>query len=175
MKLELIRIKRKTETRCAEPVEVIDGQLYIEGPKICDTAENANGAMPAGDYPLSIIRCKQYSRKMILICQEGSKVPKAQSSSYETLEPETLELKCSKCKKLECINNNSTLPQYCPMLKPGNGVYKRLDGSIILGTYICPGCLKLPKQAFDSVYERLRKSAERGHEITLTIKNSFKQ
>lgn len=134
--------------------ETLDGELYIDGLKICDTAENANGALPEGTYPITLLKCKQYKRKMLLLNPHPP---------------------CSKCPPMDYCGNNSTLPCYCPMLKAGNGVYKRLDGSIILGTYICPGCLKLPKQAFDSVYDRLRKSAERGHQITLTIKNSFKQ
>ena len=134
--------------------ETLAGELYIDGLKICDTAENANGALPEGTYPIKLLKCKQYKRKMLLLNPHPP---------------------CSKCPPMDYCGNNSTLPCYCPMLKAGNGVYKRLDGSIILGTYICPGCLKLPKQAFDSVYDRLRKSAERGHQITLTIKNSFKQ
>lgn len=133
--------------------EIIDGRLYIDGLHICDTAENANGALPAGDYPLFIIRCKQYARKMLLF---NPKPP------------------CSKCPPLDFCGNNTTLPCYCPMLKAGNGVHDRFDGSIILGTYICPGSLKHPKQAFDSIYDRLRKSIERGHQVTFTIKEAYK-
>lgn len=59
------------------------------------------------------------------------------------------------------------------MLKPGNGVHNRKDGSIIVGEYLVPGCLTHPKHAFDSLYQRLRKSAERGHEIRLTINEDY--
>ena len=55
------------------------------------------------------------------------------------------------------------------MLKPGNGVYNRTDGSIIVGEYIAPGCLKHPKTAFDNLYDRIRKNIERGNKVTLTI------
>lgn len=154
MNITLIRYRQKTACTEQGRSETLDGQLYIDGLKICDTAENANGALPEGTYPITLLKCKQYKRKMLLLNPHPP---------------------CSKCPPMDYCGNNSTLPCYCPMLKPGNGVHNRLDGSIILGTYICPGCLKLPKQAFDSVYDRLRKSAERGHEITLTIKNSFKQ
>ena len=79
--------------------------------------------------------------------------------------------RCDRCPKLEFVCNTTTMPIYCPMLKPGNGVHNRLDGSIILGTRIIPGCLKHPKQAFDAVYGRIRKSIERGNQVTVTIKN----
>lgn len=154
MNITLIRYRHKIACTEQGRSETLDGELYIDGLNICDTAENANGALPEGTYPITLLKCKQYKRKMLLLNPHPP---------------------CSKCPPMDYCGNNSTLPCYCPMLKAGNGVYKRLDGSIILGTYICPGCLKLPKQAFDSVYDRLRKSAERGHQITLTIHNSFKQ
>ena len=132
--------------------ETLDGKLYIDGQKICDTAENANGALPEGKYEVALLKCKQYKRNMLLLNPHPP---------------------CSKCPPLEYCGNNSTLPCYCPMLKPGNGVYKRLDGSIILGTYIVPGCLMHPKQAFDTVYDRIRKSIQRGNQVVLTIKNEF--
>ncbi|MCQ2269119.1 MAG: DUF5675 family protein [Bacteroidaceae bacterium] len=51
----------------------------------------------------------------------------------------------------------------------GNGVYNLEDSTILVGTYIAPGCLCRSRIAFDTLYERIRKSAERGHQITLTI------
>ena len=57
------------------------------------------------------------------------------------------------------------------MLKPGNGVYHREDGSIIVGEYLVPGCLKHPKTAFANLFDRIRKNIERGKEVTLTIIN----
>lgn len=59
------------------------------------------------------------------------------------------------------------------MLKPGNGVYKREDGSIIVDEYIAPGCLKHPKEAFDTIYDRIRKNVERGNEVTLIIEERY--
>lgn len=140
MQIELRRIRQKTNS--------IDGHIYIDGSRICDTAENTNGALPEGTYPLTVAKCKQYSRKMILLNPSPP---------------------CDKCPPLEYCGNNSTLPCYCPMIKAGNGVFKRLDGTIIVGTYICPGCLKQPKQAFDNLYERIRKNIERGREVNLII------
>lgn len=145
MNIHIIRIRRKTET--------IDGHLYINGStKICDTAENALHALPAGTYPIHVCKCHQHSRKMPLI-------------QFKDL--------CGQCPKLECVSNNTTMPTFCPMLTAGNGVYKRTDGAILLGEYLVPGCLKHPKAAFERVYQMIRKASERGHEITLTISESY--
>ena len=57
----------------------------------------------------------------------------------------------------------------CSMLKSGNGVYRRTNGSILVGTLICPGCVKHSQKAFKALYQRLRKSAERGNELQLII------
>lgn len=127
-------------TRHRKTSETIDGRLTIDGLRICDTAENVNGALPAGKHPISVIKCKQYARKMLLLNPNPP---------------------CDKCPTMEYCGNNSTLPCYCPMIKPGNGVYNRKDGSIIVGTYLVPGCLTHPKEAFEAIYDRLRKSVER--------------
>ena len=137
-------------TRTLTKGESTHGHLTIDGLRICDTLENSNALAPAGNYTLTLTKCKQYSRKMVLL---NSNVP------------------CDLCKKLKLVTNNSTLPCYCPMLKPGNGVHNRLDGSILVGTYNCLGSLVHPKDAFDSLYERIRKSISRGNEVILTIKN----
>lgn len=134
--------------------ETIDGHIYIDGQKVCDCAENAHHCLKAGTYPLNVVKCKQHGRKMPVL-----------SASTD--------LKCAKCKVLECVTNNSTMPRFCPMLCPGNGVYNRKDGSIILGTYLTHGCLTHPKQAFTDFYERIRKSIERGHELTITIIENY--
>ena len=117
----------------------IDGQLSIDGIRICDCAENAHTALPPGTYSIAIVHCRQYARKMPLI------TPISNQSSV--------------------INN-----RVCPMLKPGNGVYNRKDGSILVGEYLVPGCLKHSRFTFDNLYDRIRKNIERGKEVTLTIR-----
>ena len=117
----------------------IDGQLSIDGIRICDCAENAHTALPPGTYPIAIVPCRQYARKMPLI------TPISNQSSV--------------------INN-----RVCPMLKPGNGVYHREDGSILVGEYLVPGCLKHSRFTFDNLYDRIRKNLQRGKEVTLTIR-----
>lgn len=76
---------------------------------------------------------------------------------------------CESCAKLEFVCNNTTLPVYCPQIKPGNGVFKRLDGSIIVGKYIVPGCLSHPKRAFDALYVRIRKNIERDNSVNIIV------
>ena len=117
----------------------IDGQLSIDGIRICDCAENAHTALPPGTYSITIVHCRQYARKMPLI------TPISNQSSV--------------------INN-----RVCPMLKYGNGVYNREDGSILVGEYLVPGCLKHSRFTFDNLYDRIRKNLERGKEVTLTIR-----
>ena len=117
----------------------IDGQLSIDGIRICDCAENAHTALPPGTYSIAIVHCRQYARKMPLI------TPISNQSSV--------------------INN-----RVCPMLKYGNGVYNRKDGSILVGEYLVPGCLKHSRFTFDNLYDRIRKNIERGKEVTLTIR-----
>ena len=128
--------------------EYCHGKLSIDGNRVCDTLENANALVPAGKYDLTLIKCKQYARKM------------------PCLNPAP---PCDLCPKLSFVCMNSTLPCYCPMLKPGNGVHNRLDGCIVLGVYNCVGSIIRPKSIFDALYERIRKSLSRGNVVTLTI------
>ena len=126
-------------TRYRYKPATIDGQLSIDGIRICDCAENAHTALPPGTYSITIVHCRQYARKMPLI------TPISNQSSV--------------------INN-----RVCPMLKPGNGVYHRKDGSILVGEYLVPGCLKHSRFTFDNLYDRIRKNLQRGNEVTLTIR-----
>lgn len=146
MIITIKRYRKKTET--------IDGQLYIEGICICDCAENAKSAIKAGIYPVVIAKCQQHARKQP--CIVGNGLPK-----------------CSTCNKLEGVSNNTDMPLFCPQITCGNGVYNRKDGAIIVGTYLAHGCLAHPQKAFKAIYDRLRKSAERGHDITLEIVEAY--
>ena len=128
--------------------EYTHGRLSIDGNHICDTLENSTSCVPAGEYVITLLKCKQYSRKMLCLNPSAP---------------------CLQCPKLHFVCMNSTLPCYCPQIKPGNGVHNRLDGSLLVGRYNCLGSLIHPKDAFDSLYERIRKSISRGNVVTLTI------
>ena len=162
MKIIIKRIRVRPET--------IDGHLYIDGIKICDTAENANGALPEGEYKISITYCKQYKRKVL--CLEGTTAKRSvtgdEVSGQWNGRPICLE-DSTKCPLQKWVFYDTTLPCYCPMLKIGNGVYNRPDGSIIVGTHIVPGCLLHSKEAYDPLYQRIRKSIERGNQVILRI------
>ena len=148
MKITIKRIRKKTKT--------IDSQVYIDGMHICDSAENAKTAIKAGTYPIAITKCKQHARKMPIAILHKDICPA-----------------CVHCPLQESVNNNTKMPVLCPQIKPGNGVYHRTDGSIIVGTYIAPGCLARPKVAFDSIYDRIRKNVERGNKVILVIEENY--
>ena len=130
--------------------EYVHGQLTIDGNRVCQTLENALSCVPAGEYVISLLKCKQYSRKMPCL---NTNAP------------------CAQCPKLKFVCSNSTLPCYCPQIKPGNGVHDRHDGSIIVGQYNCLGSIIKPRDIFDALYERIRKSISRGNKVTLIIKD----
>jgi len=135
--------------------EVIDGRLSINDKRVCDTAENRETALPAGDYPIQIVQCKQYGKRCMCVGNPN----------------------CETCRQLkqEMVFSNTLMPQVCPMLKMGNGVIGRTDGSIIVGERVGTaehpvwGRLVHPKEAFDRVFDRVRKNIERGNEVTLRI------
>ena len=127
--------------------DIQSGSLYISGTYICDTEEHPLTALAPGEYQIIRHPCKQYGRKMPVIGEP----------------------RCEQCEPLAFVSNNSTMPCICPMLKPGNGTHHRADGSIILGTRIIPGALKLPLQAFLPLAERIRKAIARGHEVRLHV------
>ena len=129
--------------------EVTEGHLRIDGLQVCDTLENTFTCLSLGDYSVTLVKCKQYHRKMIIIGEQNDA--------------------CEDCPRLKEVYSNTLLPRHCPMIKPGNGIHGRHDGSILVGTRSCLGCIIHPKPAFDSLYERIRKNLERGREVTLVI------
>ena len=142
MNIILKRIRYRPET--------IDGQIWIDGEKICSSAENANHCLPVGTYQVKVDKCSKHARRMPIVITDK---PPA----------------CDKCPRLMYVGNNTSMPVFCPQLCPGNGAYNRTDGAILLGQYIAPGCLKHPKETFDYLYQRIRKNAERGNDIQLII------
>lgn len=163
--------------RTHRTADSVDGKLMIANEKICDTAENALTCLPEGTYNVLIHRCKHYRRKMpVILLSEGSfkelqKVPKV--SGLKPIETavgmKPIETSCMACPSMEYCGNNSTLPKYCPQIKIGNGVYNRTDGSIIIGEYLAPGCMKHPIEYFNRLIDRLDKCQNRKEPITLTI------
>lgn len=138
--------------RHQKSLDYIVGHLLIDDEHICHTLENPSSCLGEGCYTITTVKCKVYNRKMPIVGECGD---------------------CTQCKKPQYVGINTTLPQFCPMLKPGNGVHNRLDGSILVGDCEVPGCILHPRTTFDSLYQRIRKSIERGNQVVLTIKNEF--
>ena len=153
-----IRLSRHARTRYA-----IDGAIYIDDQFICSCAESIHTKLKAGTYAISITKCKQYGRKMPVLLLHPFNSP----SSTHCSPP------CQSCHRQPYVSNNTNLPCYCPMIKSGNGVQNRDDGSIIVGKYLCSGALIHPVNTFQDLYERLRKSAERGHQLKITINDNY--
>ena len=68
------------------------------------------------------------------------------------------------------VSLNTRLPKRCTMLKPGNGIHGHREGHILVGIRGARGLLIHPRMTFDSLYGRIRKSLERGHSVTLEVK-----
>jgi len=138
------------------------GHLIIDDVQVCDTLENTSARVPAGSYPVTLIKCHQYGRKMPILA-----VPEPVAEPVEAVEG------CSKCPKLDFVCGNTTLPCYCPMLKPGNGVCNRLDGSILIGRKSCLGLIIQSKDYFDALYARIRMSIARGGKVELVVSDAL--
>lgn len=169
MNIELIRTNKSKES--------IDGILLVNGTKICDTAENAITALPAGNYRIARHFCKQYNRFVPLIVENqasGSRAEEDAKCKVLSVKPDA-PAHCTSCRKRRMVTNNTCLPHRCPQFCPGNGIHNRTDGVIILGTLIVPGCMKSPREPYENLMERIRKSIDRGHDITLTIVETFRK
>ena len=138
-------------TRILTKGEYTHGHLSIGGIRICGTLENANSCVPSGEYVITLLKCRQHARKM------------------PCLNPNAPCTKCPKSRNSDPSSLNLTLPCWCPQLKPGNGVHNRLDGSILVGSYNSLGCLIHPQSIFGALYDRIRKSISRGHQVKLTV------
>ena len=135
--------------------EITEGKLVIDGLTICDTIENSYSNLAPGHYRIHLHKCRQHARKMLLltpICNQSSIIDN-----------------CSLCKSRHYVGINTAMPRFCPMLKPGNGIHNRHDGSILVGKRGARGLLLHPQTTFDLLYDRIRRSAERGNEVTLTL------
>ena len=152
MNIELIR---HAYTRHA-----IDGEIYIHNHPVCSCTENLNTPLQCGTYAIHIHKCKQYGRNMPLLIPLGNTTKGHQMP------------KCRHCPKRWFVGNNTLMPSYCPMLKSGNGVQNRNDGSIIVGSYLCSGAMIHTDEVFLELFQRIRKSTARGKKIIITIRRT---
>lgn len=144
--------------------EITEGHLRIDGFTICDTLENTYSCLAPGEYRIHILKCRQYARKMLLIIPHPSSLIPNSSS----LIPNS----CPSCPRKHYVNLNTVMPRFCPMIKPGNGIHSRHDGSILVGHRQCQGLLIHPHEVFASLYARIRMNIQRGNQVTIKIINT---
>lgn len=136
--------------------EAIDGTLSVLGIRLCDTSENQASALPAGIYDVVRFKCHQYGRYVPLIVVNPNEKPP-----------------CRHCDKMELVGNSTLMPCHCPQFKCGNGIFRRTDGSIIVGTHIVTGCVGRSRESYELVRERLRKAIRRHEPVRLIIKEDY--
>lgn len=134
--------------------QAIDGTMFINGKRFCDTAENATACLPEGFYRIVRHKCRRHDCYIPLICPDDTTFEKRR-------------------KPLSCRQASSRKCRFCPRIARGNGIYHRFDGAILVGTHVVPGCLKHSRAPYERFSERVRKLSERGTEILLTIQNSY--
>ena len=69
MNISIIRYRLKEATNS------IDGTLYIDGSRICDTAENAQFHIPVGTYAIEATKCQVQKRNIPVISLTSNPSP----------------------------------------------------------------------------------------------------
>jgi len=139
--------------RCHRNKDSLDGEIKINGAKVCDTAEWPLTSVANGTYQIELVKCKQHQRKVLRI---------------KPIDSDT-KPRCDGCPKKEVVGNNTRMPCMCPMITIGNGVYNRSDGSIIVGERVVWGTMIHSRKAYNKLYERIKKAIQRGNEVIVEI------
>ena len=69
MKIEIIRTTRRKQS--------VDGEIVIDGIKVCHTVENAVWCLPLGRYRVEIVYIRSMARKMPCLFSGNDNQPKA--------------------------------------------------------------------------------------------------
>lgn len=193
MNISIIRYRFKSAANS------IDGTLYIDGDRICDTAENAQHHIPIGTFTVEATKCQVRKRNIPVInlhkdicrdCEACALV--AQKNEAESLklvsaishvmEKGKLEGKPEAVYMAEARAMEASQPKHaprdpmplCPQIKAGNSAWNDTDGSILVGQYLQPGVVLKSRPVFEAIYERIRKNIERGNEVKITIVEDYK-
>ena len=62
-----------------------------------------------------------------------------------------------------------TLAPKTRLIQKGNGVYALPTPTIYVGTYLVPGVVTCSAQAYDRLYQRIKKARQRRHRIVLVV------
>lgn len=141
--------------------EALEGTLFVNGQPLCHTAENSRSHVPDGQYEMKLVYCHQQQRKMLYL-----------SSVKSPSSPP-----CELCKPIHGVNVNTAMPRYCPMIRAGNGVVKRKDGSILLGEKLTTGTsgsLKHSRNYWEKFFHRTDMTLRRGKEVFISIISNLK-
>ena len=129
----------------------LDGALYIDNVMVCNTVENNDSCIKAGEYKIALEHCKHHNRKKPMLIE------------YKNA--------CSNCVLRREASNNTPMPCFCPQITMGNGVHNRHDGAIIVGEALCAGVVIHPQNAFNTIFKRIFKHIRRNQEIVLQVKD----
>ena len=193
MNISIIRYRLKEATNS------IDGTLYIDGSRICDTTENAQFHIPVGTYAIEATKCQVQKRNIPVInlhadvcrnCEAcalvADKNEKASleiiNAIHQVMERGEAEGKPEEVYMQEARAMEASLPKhaprdpmpFCPQIKAGNSAWYETDSGIIVGQYLQPGVVIKSRPMFEAIYERIRKNLERGAEVTVTITEDYK-
>jgi len=151
----------------------IEGTLSIDGKRVCDTAECPLTAIPAGDYEIRLQYITPYQKRMMVLYPKWVSAEGAEPGSLPVYDPAAgswrFEVPLWPFPSDYEAGINSVMPLVVPMLKPGNGVVGRTDGSIIVGERFSAGALMHPLRIYSPLRDRIRKALSRKRPITLTI------
>ena len=141
MEIQLVRIAHKPWG--------IDGHLYINRRRICDTVEHPTRHLPAGEYILSSL-------------SEASSLGAAGSSLSEAPS-------LSEASSLGAAGSSlSEAPIPFPF-RHGDGALGSKKGEIIVGKQLLSGLVTQSQQTYDRLYQRLKKAWQRGNTVRLQI------
>ena len=180
MNISIIRYRLKEATNS------IDGTLYIDGSRICDTAENAQFHIPVGTYAIEATKCQVQKRNIpvinphanvcrnceacALVADKNEKASlKIINAIHHVMERGKAEGKPEEVYMQEARAMEASLPKhaprdpmpFCPQIKAGNSAWHETDGGIIVGQYLQPGVVIKSRPMFEAIYERIRKNIER--------------
>lgn len=58
------------------------------------------------------------------------------------------------------------------LIHRGNGVYALRTSTIYVGTYLVPGVVKCSAQAYEPLYQRIKKARQRGKKVVLVVETA---
>lgn len=154
-----ISVFKCTKSKRQIPIIQLDGSQYYNGTPIPFKCELCTAL--ADDCER--LRLSEYD-KLLYAIENGDPHPEVVALE-KTLDTEVQkEVNKAMCESHGVSN--------CPKLFHGNGIFNRIDGSILVGIYRQPGVVINSRPIFNRLYERIEKAVSRGHQVELTIYNS---